>query len=158
MAVQHGKRTTYVRGCRCEACKEANRQYGIDLKERKRSGGTVVTPLRSLSSLPAMPPPPEAEKDPDEIGRNELAVAAEIRTLSSASKHPGLVESALSMAKILDNPIAVTTHPSAQRQLMVALDKLHAASTKRKDSNLAKVAQMAVRGGPQASIEKAADA
>lgn len=26
-ALTHGLRTTYVKGCRCEACRKANREY-----------------------------------------------------------------------------------------------------------------------------------
>lgn len=154
MAVQHGKRTTYVRGCRCDPCKEANRLYQIDLKNRKRTGGNVVTPLRSLAAVPDdPPPPPQSSGEPEEMGRVEKKVDEEIKSLSSGVKHPGLVESALAMARILDNDALFTTHPSAQRQLMVALEKLHSASTRRK-GNLATVAQMSNRGDQ--SAEKAA--
>ena len=44
-----------------------------------------------------------------------------------AENHPALVETALVLAAGLDDRKLSTTHPSLARQLMVALDKLHAA-------------------------------
>lgn len=77
-------------------------------------------------------------------GRVEAAVLREVGGLSAAVKREGLVESVLSMARVLDNPLCVTTHPSAARQLSLGLDKLHAASLPAK-GRLASVAAMSAR-------------
>jgi hypothetical protein len=143
--VKHGKRTTYVRGCRCDPCKEANRKYTEDLRDRKRTNKPVLTPLRSLN------PEPEQKQvqvyDPDEPGRVESAVQLEINLLTQKVREtlPGLIASALAMARDIDNPALATSHPSSQRQLMAALSQLHNASVGRK-GKLADVAQMANRG------------
>lgn len=160
--IVHGKRSTYVRGCRCELCKQANTEYGQSLKDRRRTGGKIQPPLAKLETpLPITDDrvinlasvtqiragdPASGEAYPDEPGEVEMAVAKEIKSLSAAPKHPGLVQSALAMAKILDNPGAITTHPSAHRQLTVSLDKLWNVSVGRQ-GKLADVAAMTRRGG-----------
>jgi hypothetical protein len=37
----HGFRSTYNKGCRCEACRESNRLYRIELLERKRASSSI---------------------------------------------------------------------------------------------------------------------
>lgn len=146
--LQHGKRTTYVRGCRCAECTEANRQYTVDLKARKRTGGPVLVPLRPVDANPGASRFQESNApDPDVMGRVETQVAAEIGLLTPKVRagYVGLIASALAMARIIDNPNLSTTHPSAQRQLMVALDKLHDQSVG-KQGKLASVAEMSNRG------------
>lgn len=138
--IEHGKRTTYVRGCRCERCCEANTQYGKDLKERKRRGQPSLASVTTIGRSAVQP-----ERDPDTPGPVETAVIKEMKGLSAANKQPGLVQSIIAMAQILDNPGAVTTHPSAQHRLMTGLDKLWGASVGRKGT-LADVAKMAQRG------------
>lgn len=157
--IVHGKRATYVRGCRCKLCCEANTQYGKDLKARKRRGEKIQpafekiqapekiqSPLASVTKLIAgvVPPPDPPAPDPDEPGSVEIAVMKEMRSLSAFRRRPGLVESVRSMAKVLDNPEAVTTHPSAHRQLTMGLEKLWSESVGRKGT-LAEVAAMSNR-------------
>ena len=47
MAVQHGSRTKYNSGCRCEACVQANRDYnkarGQALRAKKHAPAKVTT-------------------------------------------------------------------------------------------------------------------
>jgi hypothetical protein len=149
---KHGTRTMYVRGCTagadgkaCDACKEANRLYGQDLKERKRTGKMVQKPLASVTKIRVEQPEDSDDSDqPAEPGRVETAVASEISKMSARTKHPGLVASCLAMASIIDKPALVTTHPSAQRQLSHTLDKLWAASVGR-TGKLADISQMSRR-------------
>jgi hypothetical protein len=152
--IEHGKRTTYVRGCRCELCCAANTEYGQELKRRRLRGDRIQPPLASiqpaLASVTTIGAPAPPAADPDEPGRVETAVSKEIKSLSAARKHPGLIQSILSMAKILDNPEAVTTHPSAHRQLAMGLEKLWGESVGRKGT-LADVAAMTNRTKPAAS-------
>lgn len=149
--IEHGKRTTYVRGCRCDACKQANTEYGQNLKKRRRTGQRIQPPLASVTTIRQQESAVATiERDPDEPGRVELAVLKEVQSLSASSRHAGLVESIMTMAKILDNPEAITTHPSAHRQLTLGLDKLHEESVGRKGM-LADVAAMTVRNPPKAT-------
>jgi hypothetical protein len=154
---EHGKRSTYVRGCRCELCCAANTAYGIELKARRRRGDKIQPPLASIASVTsirgAKPPTPAPARDPDEQGPNELSVIKEMKGLSATTKRPGLVQSIIAMAKILDNDAAVTTHPSAQRRLEEGLDKLWGASVKRKGT-LSEVAAMTNREAPKAAKAK----
>ena len=165
--IVHGKRTTYVRGCRCELCTEANTKYGQDLKARRRRGDRIQPPLASVTRIPQQKgreldlgdvplEPGGAPPDEDDVesgdapprkrqpGRVEREVTREMTGLSAAPKHPGLVASIIAMAKILDNPEAVTTHPSAHRQLTMGLNQLWSASVGRK-GKLASVAAMTAR-------------
>jgi hypothetical protein len=99
--------------------------------------------LKALPALPTQdePPPPPTPGKGAPPGPVEAKVRAEIDTLSAAAKHPGMVEAALAMARLLDKPQLATTHPSAQRQLVATLDKLWTASVGRK-GKLASVAAM----------------
>ena len=56
------------------------------------------------------------------------ALRLEIAGLAGAATHPGLVETAMSMAKLLDDPAWVQQHPAAARSLDGLLVRLHAAS------------------------------
>ena len=67
----------------------------------------------------------------------------ELDALGSHSR-PGLAAAALSLARVLDNPRAVSTHPAAAKVLTPLLDKLHRASRPRR-GNLAVVRAMASR-------------
>jgi hypothetical protein len=147
--IEHGKRGTYVRGCRCDKCTLANTEYGQNLKDRKRLRKPIQPPMTPISALASVTnirtsEPPQERTEPGEV---EVAVIAEMKALSAASKHPGVVASVIAMARILDNPGAVTTHPSAHRQMTASLDKLWAASVGRKGT-LADVAAMTNRSKP----------
>jgi hypothetical protein len=60
----------------------------------------------------------------------EAAVREEIATLSGM--RPGLVAVAVAMARILDNPKAVSSQPPAAKVLRVTLDKLPASAPGRR--------------------------
>jgi hypothetical protein len=136
-----GTRSRYKRGCRCERCTAANTRYFQESRARRR-GFSAPAEVGVSALLRTVQPDAGA---PPEIGRNEAATLRELGGLSGAVKRPGLAESALSMARILDNPKLATTHPSAQGKLSVALAQLWAASVGR-SGNLASVASMSQRG------------
>ena len=52
--------------------------------------------------------------------------------LSTAAKRPGLVEAALSMGRLLDNPLNSCQHPQAVARLQAALGELRAGAAERK--------------------------
>jgi hypothetical protein len=57
----------------------------------------------------------------------EAAVLAEVQALGWGVR-PGLVAAAVAMARILDNPKAVSSQPPAARMLTTLLDKIRTAS------------------------------
>lgn len=138
MSVVHDRRG-YAAGCRCEVCRAANRDYTRAYRAKRR-GLTVVETDTNLSVSNDT-----AGEDVFTPGRVEAAVAREISGLSAAVKREGLVESALTLARILDDRRLATTAPSAQRRLSDTLDKLWRLSAPSK-GKLASVAALSERG------------
>jgi hypothetical protein len=66
---------------------------------------------------------------------------AEIDGLAAQAR-PGLAQAALAMARLLDNPKAVSSQPSAAKVLSALLDKLRAASARGRRGRLAVVRSM----------------
>jgi hypothetical protein len=56
--------------------------------------------------------------------------------------HPGLVQVALALARILDNPRVLSTQPAAAKVLAALLDKLYSASARHRRGGLAMVKAM----------------
>jgi hypothetical protein len=133
MTAKHGTRRRYVEGCRCEDCTAANRLYF-----RERRAGVGADQLRARPTQPAQPSDP---------GAVESGVEAEIEGLAEA--RPGLAQAALAIARVLDNPKAVATHPPAAKALAGLLEKLRSASAHGRRGNLALVRTMTEKGGEQ---------
>jgi hypothetical protein len=74
-----------------------------------------------------------------------VGVEAEIVELADA--RPGLAQAALAMARILDNPSAVSSQPAAAKVLAGLLDKLRSASARGRRGGLALVRTMTEKGG-----------
>ena len=121
MPAQHGTNSRYIGGCRCADCTEAHRVYETLRLERKRDA--------DAAPLPA------------EMGRVEAAVAAEIADLAQAQERPGLAQTALALARLMDDPRAKNQQPAAATKLTDILDKLRKGADARK-SKLAVVRQM----------------
>jgi hypothetical protein len=136
MAAKHGTRRRYNEGCRCDECKDANTVY----QQRYRQRPTVVVPL----SAPVTPP---SSFGPGPV---EAGVEAEIAGLAEA--RPGLAAAALALARILDNPRAISSQPPAARMLATLLDKLRSASAGRHLGRLATTLRLPefARQGPAA--------
>lgn len=102
MAATHGTQRRYVEGCRCDDCRQAHRVSARDYRERRASGLTrpAVVAIASVVVSEAA------------AGPVERAVASEISGLAQAEIRPGLVQTALSLAKILDSPRAVNQQPT----------------------------------------------
>lgn len=134
MSTQHGTRHRYINGCRCDECKAANSDYERDRRQRHANGEVVSqrAVVMALSGEPAAPAGP---------GRVESAVQVELAGLSAAAEQPGLAEVALAMGRLLDSR-AQTAKPSAARQLMAAMDTLHAASVRSRRGGLRAVREM----------------
>jgi hypothetical protein len=61
---------------------------------------------------------------------------------------PGLAQAALALARILDNPKAISQQPAAAKTLATLLDKLRSASVRGRRGNLALVRTMTAKDGP----------
>ena len=75
----------------------------------------------------------------------ESAVQSELDGLTD--ERPGLAQVALALARLLDNPKAVSSQPAAAKVLTALLDKLHAASARGRRGGLALVRTMTEKGG-----------
>lgn len=115
MAVEHGSRTKYNAGCRCDDCKKASRDY--DKIRRQR----MLANKHSRANVTTLPGP--AQTGGDAAGSVEAGVMAEIGSLSTVGRQ-GLVQIAIALAKVLDSPLAIAQHPSAAHRLSETLDKL----------------------------------
>lgn len=133
MASQHGTRTRYNTGCRCDECKQASRDYDKRRKLAIRSG--QHTP-GGVTKLPTVAAAPESG-----AGRVEAGVIAELDGLSTTASRQGLVEIALALARVLDSPLAIAQHASAAHRLSETLDKIRKGADAR-TSKLAAVRQM----------------
>lgn len=121
MADAHN-RTRYLKGCRCEICKAAQADYRRDLKARKSEG----KPVRPV--VVQMPTQEVATTDDESV---VAAVRREIGMLD-VSKRPGLVATALALARVLDNPLSVQQHPAAAGRLAELLNTLSTSAPKKR--------------------------
>lgn len=126
MAANHGTRRRYNEGCRCDDCKDAQRLYQQRYRERRAN--------RDVAQLP-QPVPDGSPPGPVESG-----VQAEISGLAQA--RPGLAQTALALARVMDNPKAINQKPAAAKVLAALLDKLHSSACGRR-GRLAVVRAMA---------------
>jgi hypothetical protein len=137
MAAKHGTRRRYIAGCRCEDCAEAERVYRRAYRQRKAAEGAasagVSAPVVTLRTSPDTP----------QAGAVEAAVELEITGLAQAEARPGLAQAALALARIMDNPKAISQQPAASKSLAEILDKLRKGADARK-SRLASVRSMTV--------------
>jgi hypothetical protein len=83
MSLKHG-RAPYARGCRCDVCKAAERDYQRNRYRRRR--GLPV-------DRPEGPPLLVASADgPGEAGPVESAVQAELHSLQAVTDRPGVAQ------------------------------------------------------------------
>jgi hypothetical protein len=138
MSLKHG-RTRYARGCRCDICKAAERDYQRNRYRRQR--GLPVDP-------PEGPPLIVASADGQGgAGPVESAVQAELHSLHTVTDRPGVAQIALALARILDSPKAVSSQPAAAKVLAALLDTLRSASAHGRRGGLAMVRTMTEKGG-----------
>lgn len=149
-AIEHGSRKGYRAGCRCDQCKCAEAGYQRDLKQRKLESdvpvGNAAGPavrLASVSNNPVTSGNTALNMYAEPAGAVEgsavAAVLAEIKDLSDP--RPGLVAIALEMARVLDDPKAITSKAPAAGRLADVLDRLSKGADKRR-SRLAEVRKM----------------
>ncbi|MFD7045653.1 hypothetical protein [Rhodococcus jostii] len=115
-------RTRYLAGCRCEVCKSAQSVYRRELSARKAAG----KPVRPV--LVQMPSQDVSTVDGESV---EAAVGREIGMLDT-SKRPGLVATAIALARILDTRSAMAQHASAAGKLAELLAELSSSAPKKR--------------------------
>jgi hypothetical protein len=72
------------------------------------------------------------QRIPDGAGPAERAVLEELSALTSAETRKGAAQSAIALARILDNPNAISNHVQAAKALPVVLEDLRKGSARRK--------------------------
>jgi hypothetical protein len=122
-----GSQRSYNRGCRCAACKSA--AADARRERRKRQSEAVGEPETvdtggQLVSVPTFEPSTSVTGS----GPVESAVSLEIEQLGP-HRRPGVAAVALALARILDNPKAVSSQPPAAGQLVHAMNTLRKSAT-----------------------------
>lgn len=133
-------------GGRCDPCKDAHADAEARRAATRRGlSGPPPQPLSfdECAASVSVLPQPAAVVDP-EPGPIEQGVLDEVKTLSAAERRPSAVQTAVRLARDLDDPRLATSHASMSRQLMAVMAALREASTHRQ-GRLASVAQMAQR-------------
>lgn len=125
----HGMRSSYKAGCRCDLCKQAESTYRRQLRQRHREDVGLFT-ARSVTGLSLVNGAAEypISGSVNTAGLVESAVSEEIAAMGTQTR-PGLAAVALALARVLDNPKAVSTQPAAARVLITTLDRLHSSLT-----------------------------
>lgn len=138
MATRHGTRSKYNSGCRCDDCVTAERSYQEKRRQTKLMAASPVVgsgPVVQFRQVAA------GAVQSAELGRVEAGVISELEGLAQAEERPGLKETALALARIMDNPKAVNQQAAAAAKLTDLLDKLRKGADSRK-SKLASVRAM----------------
>jgi hypothetical protein len=120
MTIKHGTDRRYNDGCRCDECREAHKIRAREYRDRKRRGLTRPALLTAVMSMESSGPGPV-----------ELAVEAELAGLAAAQERPGLAQTALALARLMDGP-AVTSKPAAAARLADILNALSQGSSQRR--------------------------
>jgi hypothetical protein len=76
----------------------------------------------------------------------ESAVQAELHSLNAGTNRPSVAQIALALARILDNPKAVSSQPPAAKVLAAMLEKLRSTSAQGRRGGLALVRTMTEKG------------
>lgn len=145
-------RTRYLQGCRCETCKHAQSVYARERRQAKKQASAespagaakqeAAPAAAAGKSTPGAPPPPASADGPVVAG-----IRAEIAGYVGADDHPGLIATALALARILDTPSAIAQHAAAAGRLMELMSTL-GKSGKKKPTKLGELRRL--EGGKSA--------
>ena len=148
MAAAHGTRTRFNQGCRCDDCKQAERDYARARRQAKnveKSGsGQKVSPIAVLNTGRVDTPSATQSSPSGEptYGRVETAVRRQLSELSTVDSRGGEAEMAYHLASLMDNPkAAAAAQVQASRQLSELIDRLRKGADK-KTGKLASVRRM----------------
>ncbi len=112
MAIKHGTDRRYSDGCRCTECREAHKLKAREYRDRKRRGLARPTLLTAVLS---------AEREQASPRPVELAVESELAGLAAAQERPGLAQTAVTLARLMDGP-AISSKPAAAVRLVEILN------------------------------------
>lgn len=131
----------YAQGCRCDDCREGHRLAAREYSQRKSAGQTRphLSKIGHLRQNVAT-----GENSPLEPGPVEAGVQAEIHGVADA--RPGLAQIALALARILDNPRAMSSQPAPAKVLASLMDKLRTAGVQGRGGRLAVVRTLTAKG------------
>ena len=131
----HG-RTRYNAGCRCGACRTANREHSRQLRSK------FLAPV----------PRPEGSPPAEFIdGPVTEAVRVQLEHLPSAQERPGVFAIAIRLAQLMDNQTAVPQYASAAKALSDIVAMLSKHSTRR--TRLSAVRSMTERDSTRPALE-----
>ncbi|MCV7255328.1 hypothetical protein H7J86_24500 [Mycobacterium hackensackense] len=144
MAAEHGTRSRYNSGCRCDLCKQAERDYQTDRKSRRaaqkspaETKPSKVAVLRGTTQQQAPQHSPVTE-----YGPVETAIRKQLAELSTVDARGGEAEMAYYLAGLMDNQkTPATAQVQASRQLTELIDRLRKGADK-KTGKLASVRRM----------------
>jgi hypothetical protein len=107
-------------------CAESEYRKGLRGRHREEVGEFAAPPVTHLSLVESDSHAPVTSENVDISPANvvEAAVMAEIQALGP-HRRPGLVATAVALARVLDNPKAISTQPAAAGALLNVLNLLH---------------------------------
>lgn len=147
MAAAHGTRTRFNQGCRCDGCKQAERDYARARRQAKNvekaTGGQKMSPVAVLNAA-RLVTPPDTQSTPGEApvyGPVETAIRKQLGELSTVDSRSGEAEMAYALAAVMDDKRAIAQKASVARQLSELVDKLRKGADK-KVGKLASVRRM----------------
>lgn len=132
---EHGTRQCYANGCRLPECKTAQAKYQREYKARKAGVEIQIARQgrpRKGATVTALPVAAARPQTPRAVGPTEQATLDELATLTSAETRKAMAAGVLVMARILDNPEALSQQPQAFAKLTAAMADLRQGSTRRK--------------------------
>lgn len=145
----HGTRSRYNAGCRCERCVGAQRAYDRARADKRRGLQVVSAPQAPAPAVaattPAVEPADGVPAAPTGPGDVELGVRARIEMLSTAEKRPDLVAICVALARVMDTPQAMPQHSAASHRLRETLHELSIGAEQPR-SRLGAVREMSKRG------------
>lgn len=147
VGITHG-RSGYGRGCMCDICREAEREYQLARKADGGASADNVHQLRSIGGVQQVPKPKTRTTTngwDGEIGLMEQAVIDECEGLSLAAERPAMVMAARLQARLCDDHKSQGLWTSASRQLTAILNDLRGNSKRKTKGRLAQVQRMTTK-------------
>jgi hypothetical protein len=146
--VEHGTDRGYrhcragVDGGRCDACKDAHADAEARRAAARRGLGEPPSQPVSPAVVTVLPTPVVGDEAPGPV---EQAVRDEVESLSVAEHRPSDVQTAIRLARNLDNPRLATSHATLGYRLTGIMKSLREASAADRRGRLASVAALSHR-------------
>lgn len=135
--------------CKCDVCLGANRDYNNEQREKRDRAANKMKPKRPTNNVRSIGEArggkvsqvtqQQDSGQPRAMGVMELAVLEETSGNPKAIEHPAMVQAALAMARVLDDPKQIAQYATCNRQLMHILEAFSAGTKKKSKGRLARV-------------------